>query len=138
VSPDLEKLIALHELDLSIQLLLTNCDKDDLECRQVEDDPLKNIVKKNDEQLKPLNIRRQKIADTLPKPLVEAYERIKSRNGAALAEVNGSCCRKCNIMIRPQLLKRIRKGEQITICENCGRILYCKPTIPDQSVKMGA
>ncbi|MEW6738042.1 MAG: C4-type zinc ribbon domain-containing protein [Acidobacteriota bacterium] len=178
MNPELEKLIALHELDLNIQQLqasitettvghrqiteqmqkisancqqakaqLENADKDEIqtqtEISQLEIeigtyinklDVLAEKIKEHDEQLKVLTDSREKMINSLSESLVWNYERIRSRNGGiAMAVVISNCCQKCHLMVRYQVLKKVRKAEQITVCENCGRILYCKPVQTAQS-----
>jgi uncharacterized protein len=117
---ELEKLIALQELDLIIRKLQTGS--------------LTAQEQNMDEEIKAINRKREKIISSLSSFLVDIYDRIKSRDGIALAEVRGNCCQYCHILIRYPLLSRIRKGTQITTCETCGRILYSKPVAMTQPV----
>ena len=158
MSLDLEKLFALQEVDLGIRQSQRSLEEIIVECKRIENqlhefstnyneteilvrmgnsDILKEQVKAIDKQLKVLKKERKEITQTLSEPLVGVYERIRTRDGIALAEVSGNCCQKCNIMIRYQLLQKIRKG-QITLCESCGRILYCKPVDASQSSRVSA
>src|SRR3989442_1215577 len=106
MSPDMVKLLALHELDAEI---------------------LQYEEKQIDIQVEALKKSRQAISNTIEEALLGIYERIKSRNHVALAEVGSNCCRECHMVIRYQVLKRVREGKHITLCESCGRILYYKP-----------
>jgi predicted nucleic acid-binding Zn-ribbon protein len=70
--------------------------------------------------------RRKKLASKMPKHLFSNYERLsKLGRGQALAEVrrNGICAA-CRVRVRPKIFSDVRKGDQLIICENCGRILY--------------
>jgi uncharacterized protein len=139
MSLDLEKLIALHELDLEIRQISNNLETIATESDQIEKRPsdyvfsydnlLEDLNKKTEEnnrRLEILNNRREIIASVLEEKVVSHYERIKARNGTALADAESGDCKGCHITIRYQVLKKVRKAEQVTICENCGRILYCK------------
>jgi C4-type zinc ribbon domain len=55
------------------------------------------------------------------------YERIRSRRGAAVAEVIDSRCSVCHITVRPLHLQDLKHGEQVLFCESCQRILYYNP-----------
>ena len=61
----------------------------------------------------------------IPQQLTEQYGRIASvRNGIALAQARDQSCQACHVKLRPQLFNDIKTHKQITICENCNRILY--------------
>jgi predicted nucleic acid-binding Zn-ribbon protein len=55
------------------------------------------------------------------------YERIRSRRGAAVAEVVDGRCSVCHISVRPQRLQDLKHGEEVLFCESCQRILYINP-----------
>jgi predicted nucleic acid-binding Zn-ribbon protein len=70
--------------------------------------------------------RRQNLAGQMSKHLFSTYERMsRLGRGQALAEVrsNGICVA-CRVRVRPKLFSDVRKGDQLIVCENCGRILY--------------
>jgi predicted nucleic acid-binding Zn-ribbon protein len=67
------------------------------------------------------------VAEMEPK-LVSEYERIrKGRAGVAIAEVIGGRCSKCNMVVRPQFLQELKRGDAIMVCESCKRMLYWNP-----------
>jgi predicted nucleic acid-binding Zn-ribbon protein len=55
------------------------------------------------------------------------YERIRSRRGAAVAEVVDGRCSVCHISVRPQYLQDLKHGNQVLFCESCQRIIYYNP-----------
>jgi hypothetical protein len=55
------------------------------------------------------------------------YERIRSRRGAAVAEVIDGRCSVCHISVRPQHMQDLKHGDQVLFCESCQRILYYNP-----------
>jgi predicted nucleic acid-binding Zn-ribbon protein len=55
------------------------------------------------------------------------YERIRGRRGAAVAEVIDGRCSVCHIVVRPQYLQDLKRGEQVLMCESCQRILFYNP-----------
>lgn len=76
-------------------------------------------------RLADLNKQREEAVAQLPRELGELYDRIAGKKqGLALAAVNGEVCTACQMKLRPQLINEVRLGEQITVCENCSRILY--------------
>ena len=113
-APDVERLRA--EVDVALAAL----DKEDQEASRV---------------LLEFGERRKKLAGQIPKHLFATYERMsRLGRGQALAEVrkNGICAA-CRVRVRPKIFSDVRKGDQLIICENCGRILYYRNETP-QSV----
>ncbi|HLF83118.1 MAG TPA: C4-type zinc ribbon domain-containing protein [Blastocatellia bacterium] len=70
--------------------------------------------------------RRKKLAGHMPRHLSSNYERLsRLGRGQALAEVRSNgICLACRVRVRPKIFSDVRKGDQLIICENCGRILY--------------
>jgi hypothetical protein len=148
VNLNLDNLVELHELDLAIRQLDSRLDVNSAECEQIEKRPkdymfdysenLELLKKQADEitnELKKLNNRREKMVKALPVTIAGLYERIKARHSFALADAGSGCCQGCHMTIRYILLKKVRRAEQITTCENCGRILYCKPVSLSRKIK---
>jgi hypothetical protein len=79
-------------------------------------------------QLEQNQARRKEAAGRLSGGTIGAYERIrKKRNGVAVAEAADGRCSACQIVLRPQYIQDLKKGEQLMFCESCGRILYYNP-----------
>jgi hypothetical protein len=71
------------------------------------------------------------VAETTPNTY-KSYEKArKARRGIAVAEVVEARCTACNMLLRPQYLQELRKGDQIQSCESCQRILYYSPRVED-------
>jgi predicted nucleic acid-binding Zn-ribbon protein len=59
------------------------------------------------------------------------YERIrKGRKGVAVSEAVDGRCSVCHMAMRLQFFQDLRKGDQVMVCESCGRILFYNPPIP--------
>ncbi len=53
------------------------------------------------------------------------YERARKKyGGVALAEGTDGRCSACHIALRPQFYQDLKRGEQLMVCETCGRLLY--------------
>jgi predicted nucleic acid-binding Zn-ribbon protein len=79
--------------------------------------------------------RRKRLSGQIPKHLFATYERMsRLGRGQALAEVrkNGICAA-CRVRVRPKIFSDVRKGDQLIICENCGRILFYRNETTTQS-----
>ena len=69
--------------------------------------------------------RRKTLTKELPSNALRKYELANRKLGErAMAQVNGSVCGSCHMVIRPQLLQQLRQLSEITACEFCGAILY--------------
>ena len=78
--------------------------------------------------------RKEAVAKVRP-AVVKEYERIRKKwNGHAIAHVEGGRCSACQIVLRPQYLQDLRKGDELMTCEVCGRFLYFAPTVPIEDV----
>jgi predicted nucleic acid-binding Zn-ribbon protein len=89
-------------------------------------------------QIKQLREERAEAAAKLPAATLTTYERIRKKwNGLAIAEVTGGRCAACQIMLRPQYLQDLRKGEQLLLCESCGRILIYNPPVSFENTAAG-
>jgi uncharacterized protein len=82
-------------------------------------------------ELDTLRNERAESATKLPKPSLLAYERIrkKVKNTTVVAEAVHGRCSACQIVLRPQFLQDLRKGDQLMFCEVCGRFLYYNPPV---------
>jgi predicted nucleic acid-binding Zn-ribbon protein len=70
---------------------------------------------------------RKSIVAAMNADVYKNYERIRSRRGAAVAEVVAGRCSVCHIMVRPQRLQDLKHGDQVLFCESCQRIIYYNP-----------
>ena len=50
-------------------------------------------------------------------------------NTTVVAEAANGRCSACQIVLRPQFLQDLRKGDQLMFCESCGRFLYYNPPV---------
>jgi len=78
---------------------------------------------------------RKTIAAAMNPGIYNHYERIRSRRGAAVAEVIDNRCSVCHITVRPQHLQDLKHGDQVLFCESCQRILFYNP--PQQFEDVG-
>ena len=72
---------------------------------------------------------RERLLNTLPKPMSTLYNRIAARirDGIAVAEARNGSCTACFMALRPQMMSEVRRGDDIITCDNCNRILYYVP-----------
>jgi predicted nucleic acid-binding Zn-ribbon protein len=70
-------------------------------------------------------VERERIAAALDPQTYAVYERTRRKyRGPAVAEGTDGKCSACNIMLRPQFYQDLKKGENLMVCESCGRLLF--------------
>lgn len=71
-----------------------------------------------------LRPERERLAANVEKSLLRRYDDIrKNREGIGLAVTANDLCPACHIKLNARVLQSLRAGEELTLCENCGRIL---------------
>jgi uncharacterized protein len=81
-------------------------------------------------ELDVLRQQRGQSVSTMPKAALAAYEKIRRKwSNTVVAEAANGRCGGCQIVLRPQFLQDLRKGDQLMFCESCGRFLYYNPPV---------
>ncbi len=81
-----------------------------------------------------LNQERGQLVSQIHPNVYRQYERIrKGRRGIAVAEAIDGRCSACHMAMRLQFFQDLKRGNEVLMCESCGRILYYNPptTIED-------
>lgn len=71
-------------------------------------------------------LEKGKIISIIDPEVLPLYEKIKTRNGIAIAPARNEVCTGCNMRIPPQLFNEVLTLSRMIQCPNCGRILYCE------------
>lgn len=67
---------------------------------------------------------REQLAAQVEKPLLRRYDDIRTRKeGIGLAVTGNDTCPACHVKLTPQTRERLQEGEDLTFCDNCGRML---------------
>ena len=67
---------------------------------------------------------RETLVDKVGERALRAYDRIrKGKGGAAVVAVKKRACGACYKALPPQKIQEIKRGDQIIICDSCGRML---------------
>ncbi len=71
--------------------------------------------------------KRTAFAASVDQDVYELYMKVmRKHHGLAVVAAKGERCTGCNMNIMPQLFVEIKKGEEISQCPQCDRILYYK------------
>jgi predicted nucleic acid-binding Zn-ribbon protein len=83
------------------------------------------------DQLTQLREERKLAAARLPSATLNTYNRVRKKwnSSTTVAEAAGGRCSACQIVIRPQYMQDLKRGEQLMLCESCGRFLYYNPPV---------
>lgn len=77
-----------------------------------------------DQRIHSISQDRDAVKPRLPATLLSRYDRLLgARDGVAVAEVRKGACGACFKALTPHALQEARRGDQVKICEACGRIL---------------
>ncbi len=76
------------------------------------------------EELECLRVAVQQKEKGIPKDLLAQYKKVKRMRINPVAKVRNDQCSGCNMSIPSLMLSRLRSGDVVVECDNCGRILY--------------
>jgi len=57
---------------------------------------------------------------------------LHSKRGVAVAAVVDGSCSLCHFALRPHLQQRVRRGQEIIVCEHCHRVLYLPEALQEE------
>jgi predicted nucleic acid-binding Zn-ribbon protein len=68
---------------------------------------------------------REDVTSQIDKPSLDIYERLRAtKGGEAMARLEQGMCKGCRINLPTHTLQKVRTGQELVYCTNCGRILY--------------
>jgi predicted nucleic acid-binding Zn-ribbon protein len=74
--------------------------------------------------LERLKEARRKLEEQVDRRSLSLYERVRSKYGRAVVPFQGKLCLGCFMTVPTSTLSRRKEGDELLLCENCGRILY--------------
>ena len=63
----------------------------------------------------------------IPQPILGHYDRLRARERKGVALVRNQVCTGCHMRVPIGQITVIMRGEDIQLCETCGRYLYMQP-----------
>ncbi len=90
-------------------------------------------------QIETLRAERRDAAAKLPRAIHNNYDRIRKKwHGVVIAEAVDGLCSACQLVIRPQHMQDLKRGDQLMTCESCGRFLFYNPPVQiEDEVRVG-
>jgi uncharacterized protein len=127
---EMEKIDALIEQGRAdVTAVLVEHDKIDSELNEIESATTGRIAEaqgKFDERSK----LRVELVKAVPPQLYRRYELVRSRRGTALAYTHTGICSACNMHLQPMLFQQLKRGQELSQCPSCNRIIYFRAVMP--------
>jgi predicted nucleic acid-binding Zn-ribbon protein len=64
----------------------------------------------------------------IPPQIIGHYDRLVAQGKKGVTAVRGEVCASCHIRVPIGAITTLKRGEDIQLCENCGRYLYLPDT----------
>ena len=71
--------------------------------------------------------RAAELRGKIPQPILGHYDRLRARDRKGVALVRNQVCTGCHMRVPIGQVTVIMRGEDIQLCETCGRYLYVNP-----------
>lgn len=121
-----------QELELMEQLegvkpALTAAQQQLAATKKLVEDELKELAERAkaiEVRLQDLKIERAGIAAPIDETTLGLYDRLTKNKGDAVALMEAGICKGCHVKVVSGTLQSLKADENITQCEQCGRILY--------------
>jgi predicted nucleic acid-binding Zn-ribbon protein len=65
----------------------------------------------------------------IPPQIIGHYDRLVAQGKKGVTAVRGEVCASCHIRVPIGAITTLKRGEDIQLCENCGRYLYLPDTM---------
>jgi len=69
-----------------------------------------------------------KLRDKIPPQILGHYDRLVAQGKKGVTAVRGEVCASCHLRVPIGAITTLKRGEDIQLCENCGRYLYLPET----------
>ena len=74
----------------------------------------------------------------IPSQILAHYDRLVARGKKGMAAVRGQVCSGCHMQVPLGVVMTLKRGQDIQICESCGRYLYLPPAVETEAAKPAA
>jgi predicted nucleic acid-binding Zn-ribbon protein len=73
---------------------------------------------------KKVDVQAAQLRGTIPQPILDHYDRLRARDKKGVAVVRNQSCTGCHMRVPIGQITVLMRGEDIQLCETCGRYLY--------------
>lgn len=81
-------------------------------------------ISKAKDELKNAEILIKNLECKVPKEILDQFMDIKETKNVGIAKLQGGVCSACRMKVSTMTMDSIKRGVEIVLCDNCGRILY--------------
>jgi hypothetical protein len=74
----------------------------------------------------------------IPAQILAHYDRLVARGKKGLAAVRGQVCSGCHMQVPLGVVMTLKHGDDIQLCESCGRYLYLPPAVVTEATEAAA
>jgi predicted nucleic acid-binding Zn-ribbon protein len=74
----------------------------------------------------------------IPSQILAHYDRLVARGKKGLAAVRGQVCSGCHMQVPLGVVMTLKRGEDIQLCESCGRYLFLPPAVETEATEPDA
>ena len=71
----------------------------------------------------------------IPLQILGHYDRLVARGKKGITAVHGQVCSGCHVQVPLGVVMTLKRGQDIQICENCGRYLYLPPAVETETAE---
>src|ERR1017187_218481 len=103
-------------------------------------EPLQNLVKLQSLEftgVKDKNVEASlaELRGKIPPQILGHYDRLVAHGKKGLAAVRGQVCSGCHMQVPLGVVMTLKRGQDIQLCENCGRYLSLPPTVKTETAE---
>lgn len=92
---------------------------------EAEEARIKDEIGENQRRIEALRKERENMVVGIDLPTLTRFERIvNSKNGIGIVQVVNDSCDGCHMRIPPQMIGKVKRGQELVTCLHCSRILY--------------
>ncbi len=121
-----DKMINLLEEEEKLKNTIGKLENETKEFVNKRENGISNLKKRKEELIeksKQLKVNFDEYFKKLPNSVKELYKKIKKVRGKVVCLISNETCTGCYANLTPQFLNELKRGKEILLCDNCGRIL---------------
>lgn len=85
-----------------------------------------------DETIRPSTEKRiAELRAEVPEPILGHYDRLGDRGKKGIALVRNQVCTGCHMRVPIAVVIELMHGDDVRLCDNCGRYLYLDESVPN-------
>jgi predicted nucleic acid-binding Zn-ribbon protein len=80
----------------------------------------------------------EELRGKIPPQILGHYDRLVAQGKKGVTAIRGEVCASCHIRVPIGAIMTLKRGEDIQLCENCGRYLYLADTVAKETAPPAA